>query len=238
MSSSKLAFSNNEPQEVALKYADGKLVQGLYGDQWYYSLAFPEGMGMYLDGEVAAKINLLEIRPNERFWICKRKSMGKGSRVTWDVWRGEQLGPVERKLDAEGERSKLTRDLGRSIDRAQSQTRPTNGSVHGELHVPKLEPPNTAGAGAGTPTPAQPTRIMPQPSSTVQPGESTPSNGTPARPKTQIEDCLLTAVEACYHAQERGRSIGYQVTFTSEDIAKIAMTLLIGKQQQNGRSAA
>ena len=142
MNPSKLIFGNNEPVEVALKYAAGKLVSGTYGDQWYYSLALPEGMGMYLDPEVAAKVTALKVVPGEAFWICKRKTFGKGGFTRWDVWRGDEKGPVERKLDAEGERSQLMRDMGRSVDRAQSPARQPkdNGwenSFHGELAVPK-----------------------------------------------------------------------------------------------------
>jgi len=42
---------------------------------------------MYLDTDVAAKINTLELRKNEPFWICKRWTGKKGDQIHWDIYR-------------------------------------------------------------------------------------------------------------------------------------------------------
>ncbi len=42
-------------------------------------------------------------------------------------------------------------------------------------------------------------------------------------------------MQACHAAQEYARSIGYGVTFTSEDLRAMAITLVIGKQQEQGQ---
>ena len=81
----KLTLTPNVPQQIALKFPDGKLVEGRYGDQVMYSLT--NGQVMYLDTDVAAKINLLELRKNEPFMICKRWTGKKGDSPQLDIWR-------------------------------------------------------------------------------------------------------------------------------------------------------
>ena len=81
----KLTLTPNVPQQVALKFPDGKLVEGRFGDQMMYSLA--NNQVMYLDTDVAAKINALELRKNEPFWICKRWTGKKGDQIQWDIYR-------------------------------------------------------------------------------------------------------------------------------------------------------
>jgi hypothetical protein len=76
----KLTLTPNVPQQIALKFPDGKLVEGRFGDQMMYSLA--NNQVMYLDTDVAAKINALELRKNEPFWICKRWTGKKGDQIT------------------------------------------------------------------------------------------------------------------------------------------------------------
>ena len=83
----KLTFTPNVPVQVALKFPDGKLVEGQFGDQMYYSLA--NGDSMYLPIEVGAKINALALNRNEPFWVCKRWTGKKGDRMYYDVYRIE-----------------------------------------------------------------------------------------------------------------------------------------------------
>jgi len=81
----KLTLTPNVPQQIALKFPDGKLVEGRYGDQMMYSLT--NGQVMYLDTDIAAKINLLELRKNEPFMICKRWTGKKTDSPHLDIWR-------------------------------------------------------------------------------------------------------------------------------------------------------
>jgi hypothetical protein len=85
----KILFQPNMPVRMALKYADGKTVEGRFGDQEYYTLT--DGRCMYVNPDVAAKINQLELRPGEPFEICKYWSGKKGESPQWDVRRVDPL---------------------------------------------------------------------------------------------------------------------------------------------------
>jgi hypothetical protein len=88
----KITFTPNVPQQVALRFPDGKLTEGRFGDQMFYTTS--TGKAMYLGLDVAQKLNLLGLQKNEPFWICKRWSGTKGDPVQWDLWRlrpGEQI---------------------------------------------------------------------------------------------------------------------------------------------------
>jgi hypothetical protein len=88
----KLTFTPNVPVIVALKFPEGKIVEGRFGDQVYYILAQPPNSCMYLDLGVAQKINALEPRKNELINICKRWSGKRNDDTQWDIWRS---GPGE-----------------------------------------------------------------------------------------------------------------------------------------------
>ena len=88
----KITFTPNVPQQVALRFPDGKLTEGRFGDQMFYTTS--TGKAMYLGLDVAQKLNLLGVQKNEPFWICKRWSGTKGDPMQWDLWRvqpGEQI---------------------------------------------------------------------------------------------------------------------------------------------------
>ena len=79
-------FDTNIPQEVSLRFAQGKEVEGQYGAQFLYSL---EGdQIMYVSPKVADRIGELNIEPGERFSICKREvKNGNGRKIEWEVKR-------------------------------------------------------------------------------------------------------------------------------------------------------
>src|SRR5689334_16258151 len=80
-------FLSNVPVQVALPRPDGKIVSGVYGERMMYTLS--DGRVMFLELDVAAQINRLEVQANEAFWICKQRLSGKGMRHIWKVWRGD-----------------------------------------------------------------------------------------------------------------------------------------------------
>ena len=82
-----LTLSPNTPTEIALRFPDGKQVEGRFGDQIMYSLAQPAEHVMYLDLDVAAKLNVLEPRKGEVILACKRWTGKKGDKMQWDFWR-------------------------------------------------------------------------------------------------------------------------------------------------------
>ena len=115
----KVNFQPNVPVRLALKFADGKLSEGRFGDQMYYT--FTDNRGAYLDLDVAAKINQLELKPGEPFEICKYHSGRKGDRPQWDVRRVEGV-------PAQPPEPPLERDLRRSLE-ARGIPAPMGGQV-------------------------------------------------------------------------------------------------------------
>jgi hypothetical protein len=94
MPAQKLTVTPNVPIQISLRYPDGKQVEGRFADQMYYSLQTPPESCLYLDMDVAAKINMLGPRRGEPFWICKRWTGKKTDSPIWDVWPvGDQEAP-------------------------------------------------------------------------------------------------------------------------------------------------
>lgn len=140
----KVAFEFNVPQMITLKYAQGKIVSGRFGDQVMYTTA--DNRVMFLDLAVAQQINLLEANAGETIGICKRK---QGQQTRWDVW----LSPETEKMRAARANPELAEQLRKSITAANEAR--YGGSPHGTLAVPSA--PQSTGTGAVTPAPAQAT---------------------------------------------------------------------------------
>jgi hypothetical protein len=86
--SDKVQFQTNVPVEVALKYNDGKEVNGQYGDQVLYTLT--DGRVMYVPPIVKRKIDELGIGRGELFVLTKaEKKNGTRRTIEWLVAAGE-----------------------------------------------------------------------------------------------------------------------------------------------------
>jgi hypothetical protein len=82
--SEKIQFQTNVPIAVALKYNDGKEVNGQYGDQVLYTLT--DGRIMYVPPIVKKKIDGLGIGRGEQFTITKaEKKNGTRRTIEWVV---------------------------------------------------------------------------------------------------------------------------------------------------------
>lgn len=114
----KLSITPNVPQQIALKYTEGKIVEGRFGNQVYYSLSQPADSCMYLDLGPAEKVNSLEPRKGEPFWICKRWTGKKTDSPVWDVW---PVGDQEAQPAGVSPQSQLEADLARSIEHVQAR---------------------------------------------------------------------------------------------------------------------
>src|SRR5215475_8525690 len=79
-----VSFQSNVPEKVALACLDGVLKDGMYGPRVRYTLT--DGRLMWLDPDVAARINTMEISPLREFWIVKRKPAGRGQKTRWDIY--------------------------------------------------------------------------------------------------------------------------------------------------------
>jgi hypothetical protein len=83
-------FPANVPVTVALKYSQGRTVSSQYGERIMFSLV--DGRVMFLNPEVAGKIEPLGINVRENFTITRKWDGQKDSQVSWEVARipGEQ----------------------------------------------------------------------------------------------------------------------------------------------------
>jgi hypothetical protein len=87
MTNGILRFNTNSPVEVALRWDDGKRVEGRYGEQVMYTL---EGDRiMYVPPVVAKQIRELGIRAREIFEICKAELREENKR--WIEWRVRRI---------------------------------------------------------------------------------------------------------------------------------------------------
>jgi len=86
MPAEKLSITPNVPQQIALKYTEGKIVEGRFGNQVYFSLSHPPNACLYLDLGPAALVNQLQPAKGEIFNICKRWTGKKTDSPIWDVW--------------------------------------------------------------------------------------------------------------------------------------------------------
>lgn len=103
-------FLPNVPVELAMKYPAPKMMETRYGMRAMFSTT--DGRVFFLDPEVAQKITLLGIRPNERFSVCMRQVQdGRERRKEWDVWLSSQ----SEKQRAQEEAPQLERQLRESI---------------------------------------------------------------------------------------------------------------------------
>jgi hypothetical protein len=82
----KLTITPNVPILIALKYAGGRLVDGRYGKQVYYTLAEPANTCLYLDLDPAQLVKQLDAKAQERFWIQMKVTGKRGDKPTWDAW--------------------------------------------------------------------------------------------------------------------------------------------------------
>ncbi|MGD0012813.1 MAG: hypothetical protein ABSD56_00080 [Bryobacteraceae bacterium] len=84
-----LEFSPNVPAQVALAYGVGKTIETKFGERVMFTLA--DGRIMFLEPEVAEKVNELKLRANQPFFICKHRDGKRGSPVEWRAWLSPDL---------------------------------------------------------------------------------------------------------------------------------------------------
>lgn len=82
----KVAFETNVPVEVCLTHPEGKEIGGRREQQVMFDLA--DGRLMFVTQSVRDQIRKLEIKPGERFQICKREADDEGEPcIEWTVSR-------------------------------------------------------------------------------------------------------------------------------------------------------
>jgi hypothetical protein len=83
----KVAFEPNKPVDLALKWTDGKNMQGQFGPSVMFTTQ--DNRVMFLPSDVGDRVRALGLQPGEPVRICK--SQGAGKKTEWQVQKlGEQ----------------------------------------------------------------------------------------------------------------------------------------------------
>jgi len=120
MTNGILRFNTNSPVEVALRWDDGKRVEGRYGEQVMYT--FEGDRVMYVPPVVANQIRELGIRAREVVEICKAELREENKR--WIEWRVRR---IEEPRHPQGLRN--VPEAAASGPNSDAQNHP-NGSTH------------------------------------------------------------------------------------------------------------
>jgi len=195
-----LRFSTNIPEEVALRFPEGRQVQSkLEGgtDQVMYSLV--DGRVMYVPLHVGERIRELHIGPGERFSLVKAEvKTGNRRGIEWQVNRVDPAPEAPAPQPAAPTAPKAAKPEGAAaqpVTPAGVQSQPNtngNGPVNGN---------GTAKANAAAPIKAS--------------------------FAAAAEEFMVTAIEAARKAEEYAASHSCSIRFTSEDIQGLASTLFI-----------
>ena len=93
MATSIVRFEPNVPQTLALKFSDGKEVDGPYRPQMFYSTT--DGRTFYLDLPVAQQLTKTGIRAGQPFTICRKSRPGGAKGFDWEIRPEEGARPAE-----------------------------------------------------------------------------------------------------------------------------------------------
>jgi len=123
----KLRFTPNVPVQIALKYPQGKIISGRWGEQMLFTLT--DGRRMYVPIDVASKISMLEVNVNEPFCICKRWNGQRSQPVRWDIWLTPEAEKVRAAQETQNAETPLERQLRESLENLRKP---------GTLPIPKI----------------------------------------------------------------------------------------------------
>lgn len=239
-------FLPNSPERVTFSYSGGKEYPSQFDERKTVTMyTLDDGRVLWADEVLAAKINFIEPRAGDSLWICKRYSwQRKGKKphrsVEWEITTdGASAAPLQtqqpatpiRAQDMGIDETDLERDLRASVQmRQRAQTRVQARDNLARVPEWVEEAPHPADAApAPIRKPAAQEIVASQPAPAARPPQSAPQ----AMPQTQLEAALQTVMAACKSATAYARQIEYQAPpFTSDDIARMAMTLVIGKEQR------
>lgn len=242
MPKSVLKFENNQPREVVLAFAQGKITPSNFGaDQVMYTLADPPDHITFLDLGASQKLNQLRARQGERVVICKRKGAERNAPVRWDVWLANDS-EKRRAAEEAGVPLKAGGGPAWGADPSPAGAAPvlprapaaadTDSQLERDLAASLAQRTEAAAATAAAPVTPVTKRT---PTGQTQHATDSANHTAPApRPvATKLEDALKTAVAAAYAATEYAKSIGYATMpmFTSEDLRTMANTLIIDAQR-------
>ena len=128
-------FPPNVPVSVALKYGQGRTISNQHGERMMYSLT--DGRVMFLDLDVARKIESAGINVRESFTITRNTDGTIGSLITWEVARvpGEQPNGTFVVRAADTPTSKLPVSSSAASDSGAGQCKPARSPLVDEANV-------------------------------------------------------------------------------------------------------
>lgn len=127
-----IEFQANVPVKLSLKYAKPKLIETKRGIR--YMLTTSENRVAFLDAEAALKIEQLEVKPNEIFWV-----INKGGKLGgWDVYldpateraRDQKAGAVPKTTPAPSEVPIITSNVTSQPSKIATPALPTLESAN------------------------------------------------------------------------------------------------------------
>jgi hypothetical protein len=208
--SEKVHFDSNQTQTITLGAPDGRMVEGRFGDQYFYKLA--DGRSMYLDPGVHAALQKHRPQRGDSFEITKR-STGTGSRrkVEWEVIQVADI--------MEPEEYNYT-------------PAPTDPPPPVTRHA---EPATMAQASRdGQPAP-KPVRSA-EMSEALHQARSAAAQGLAQdkRAALSLTLSLLAAIDAVNEAEKYAGSHGLRLQFGAEDVRCLALSLYISAERAGG----
>lgn len=213
----KIKFEYGQPLELALKFNNGKNVEGRFGDQVLFTTV--DDTVFYLDPEPASEVehqlDELGIKAREFFRIIKTKhARGGGS-----SFRIERLPNPETELVRQLEGSlAMRRPAARATESGPAD--PWRGTEQREARV----------VGSTAP-PAAMTNHADRPASLAMVRTNQPENQniTPANPAicAKLMASFAAAIDALAEAQAYAQRRGLAIIFTSEDARCVAISAFI-----------
>jgi hypothetical protein len=204
----KIKFETNEPTAVILRHPAGKIVDGRFGQQVYYTLASPANSCMYVELDVAQKINLLEVQAGEVIVICKRNSK------VCDVW-----------LSPETEKMRAAKDYGSIEQRLRASVTAVNENRYATMRVPVL-----VGGGAGASVKPRAGADTPAPAAATQTNSNGHSNNGNSITRTSLSADAIALVDAFAAVLDYSLTT-YQGRIKPEDVRSLLVTVFIGRQK-------
>ena len=132
-----LRFQTNVPEEVALKFGDGKGVAGKYGDQVLFTLT--DGRLMYLPPAVAERIRELGIVRGEVFQVVKREVSKDGKRfLEWEVTRLSRPGDEPESLTSPARQIQIAQPAAQLPTSNGTKLAVINGNAQGKAEEAAL----------------------------------------------------------------------------------------------------
>jgi hypothetical protein len=210
-----IRFDTNVPVDLALKFADGKEVDGQYGTQVMFTLAGDDRI--FVPPIVAEKIKEAGIQKMELFRICKKEVReGNKKGIRWEVSKlSDAAEPAPARNGFDSLPTDLESKLQASIDHASQQKAQRDPASQASPAAPAQQ-----SNGVSPATPLQPNHHTAVVDPSGQTGLSQLLGG-----------CMIAAIDAAVLARDYAHAKGLTIALTEESIQDLTSTLMIHVQK-------